>query len=847
MAVSGTAVTVAAGNGFKCAAAPSNALGGGNSLNNCGVYGFGQAVVSAVPTLAQINTSVLNNFCLACAANYWPTYLRPTFGFVTGIIGGVTVYAPSYAVTACTASANCDTSVITQFNSCGRCRSDQENQPVPAFYAFHDLTLSNCFRAASRHCLILSTTGFSTTSITNACDVCKAGYFMNEDSQCEQYRVPNESANNGVFVNAYLANQAYTGSDSNQAFYDATTFDNPLTRTHYLLSHKQLQYGVTGCSSGYTLAPASPWAPRVCVWSSYVYNNTGNFPATSTFVNNCVRYNLTMVNSRNVCGGCATGFLPTQDGTACVSTGAVLNCFYAQNAPNSGLCYQCLAGFRNINRVCSTATIPNCAAYANTQWSFTMPAVLTCATCLNGFVLATDGLSCAGGSIGNCVQYGQGRPLVCTACTSGFVLMTLNAVYYCYPIPASLNCAILQDTSGTSGANFGTISCATCNAGAGQVFGARIWTSLGLTTQAQTQCMPFTAIANCNVYDQNNAVVKTNSFGCVQCAGGFWYSAANSTCVPRSNNPAQCLTFQPTADVCTACSESAFLSADGTNCVTFPTGIFQCRTFSAAATCTQCNAPYFLAGNACVLSTVVASCLTYAANMTCTACNAGFFLLNSTRCVSATATTCLNYTSVTACASCGASFGLQTTNGVTHCVAAILPNCLNATSVSPFTCLTCFTGFFPNANGVCTAVTSTIPNCLTYDTATTCTVCAVNSVLSVARTACNTNAFAGLADPNCAESLQLNTPVCTQCSPGSFFVNGTCNACANNTFAAGCFSCDPANNNVCLLCRPTFYMNPAGGCVVNSLLNTNLTNPVNSATVAAGLTLALATLFYEWA
>ena len=859
--VGGTAVAVAAGNGFKCAAAltalqTTNTLAAaGTAVTNCAVFGFLQSI-NVFPVAAVGNIGTGYNTCLACAANYWPTYAGAySIAAAAGIMAAFNAAnnnLPRYVVTACTASLNCDTSVITQFNGCGKCRSDQENLATPSFYAFMDMTMSNCYQSVSRNCLVLSTTSFSTTSTTNVCDICKAGYFMNADTICEQLKVPNEAVSNGIFVNAYVASKAYLLNVA-QDFSGAVTTDNKLTRAHYLLSHKQLQYGVNSCSSGYTLAPVSTWAPRLCVWSSYVYNNTGNFAASSNFINNCVRYNLTQVNSRNVCGGCTTGFIPTQDGTSCVSSASVTNCFYAQNSPNQALCYQCLPNFANVNGVCTSATIPNCATYVNNRWSFTTPSALTCATCINGFVLSSDALSCAVGSVGNCIQYTQGRNLVCTACATGYVLMTLNTVYYCYPIPSSLNCAILQDTSPTSGANFGTISCATCNANTVQVYGTRQWTALGLTTQAQTLCMSFTPISNCNSYDQSNSVIRSNTFGCSVCASGYWYSASNYTCVPRSNQPAQCATYNPTADLCTACNVGSFLSTDGINCVSFPNGIFQCRLYSAATTCTQCNAPYYLSNNACVLSTVVTNCNTYTANFTCSICNSGFFLQNSTSCVTATATNCLTYTSLTACASCASNFGLQTTNGVTNCVLINLNNCINATSIAPFTCLACSTGFYPNTNGVCTPVSQTIANCLTYDTATTCSICSSNSVLNVARTACNTTSFAAFADPNCAQNFLLNQPVCTQCSPGNYFINNTCTACSNNTYAAGCFACDPTNNNVCLLCRPTYYMNAAGACVANNPNNPiNPNNPNNpntstAATAAVGVAAALVTLFYEWA
>jgi hypothetical protein len=142
------------------------------------------------------------------------------------------------------------------------------------------------------------------------------------------------------------------------------------------------------------------------------------------------------------------------------------------------------------------------------------------------------------------------------------------------------------------------------------------------------------------------------------------------------------------------------------------------------------------------------------------------------------------FTSITACASCGAGFGLQTTNGVTSCVAVNLANCANATTIAPFTCITCNQGFFPNANGACTPVSQTIANCLTYDTATTCSRCASNSVLNVARTVCNQTALLGLRGPELRPELPAVGPRLHPVRRRSFFVNGTCSSCSNNTFAA---------------------------------------------------------------
>jgi len=362
--------------------------------------------------------------------------------------------------------------------------------------------------------------------------------------------------------------------------------------------------------------------------------------------------------------------------------------------------------------------------------------------------------------------------------------------------------------------------------------------------------MPFSAIANCLTYSQSSSIIKQNTFGCTQCASGFWYAAANNSCVARVNLPAQCISFSLTSDICTACASGSFLSLDGINCINFPNGIFQCRLYTAASTCTQCNAGYYLSNNACIQSTLINNCFTYSANYTCSACNSGFFLQNSTSCITATATNCLTYTSATVCATCASNFGLQTSNGVTSCVAINVANCVNATTVAPFTCLTCIQGFFPNANGVCTTVSQTIANCLIYDTATTCSRCSANSVLNVARTICNTTGFSAYVDPNCAPNYLLSQPVCAVCSAGTFFSNGTCNSCNNNTYSSGCQNCDPVNNNVCLFCRSGYYMNAAGACIANNPTPTPNPNPTPNNTGSAkaiGFTVALslAAVYYD--
>jgi len=365
--------------------------------------------------------------------------------------------------------------------------------------------------------------------------------------------------------------------------------------------------------------------------------------------------------------------------------------------------------------------------------------------------------------------------------------------------------------------------------------------------------MPFTTINNCIAYDQNNAVIQSNSFACSQCATGYYYSSASQACVIRTNVPGSCLAFSATSDTCTSCATGTFLNSASTNCVAFPSGIFQCATYSTAVNCTQCNSGYYLVNNVCLQSTAIANCNVYSANNTCSSCLTGFYLVNSTSCVTATAQNCLTYQSQTACSSCNTGFGLQTTNAVTNCVAINLSNCVSPTQTTPFTCLVCATGFYPNSNGVCTAVSQTISNCITYDTATTCTNCTAGSILNVARTACNTTFYSPYLDPNCQSSVLLSQPNCVQCNPGAVFVNGTCAQCNTNPLSSGCYSCNPQNQTNCLVCAPNYYMNSRGECIANigtqnpAPSNPNTGNSTATLTKAITASLVAAAVYFDLA
>jgi hypothetical protein len=822
-------------HGFACSAAPGTLVSDVDgatvgTINGCAAYAALNLLTAyATADTAQVagdgsgaTSSAVVNVCVACAANYFPVYAAGANAPSTtaSFVGIANV--PVWIVFSCTAGLNCDSSALTMFNGCTRCRSDQESSLVPIYYGFHDYLLTNCYPAATQNCLILDSTTFSSVATTNNCAVCKSGYLLNSDLVCEKYILPNMLAT-AFFVHSYYASKLYP---LGQFAVQTIAQDAIYVRITYLVAFGRLQYGSTACNAGYTLAPINSWAGRLCVWSSYVYNNGGTYPITSLFIPNCLRYNLTMVNARQICGGCISGFIPTIDGLSCVNSASLSNCVFAQSGANTALCYQCATNYYNVGGQCSTGTISNCASYINTRWSFVSPGALQCAGCNDGFVLATDYLSCYAGNVTNCVTYAQGLTAQCLACKSGFVLISLTSLYYCYPVPASLNCAQLSSSAGNSGANVGTISCATCST-ASTVYGSRTWTSSTLSTAAASLCMPFSGVTNCAIYDQNNPVIASNTFACTKCNSGYWLNAARGSCNTRTVTPTSCATFSETADLCTSCTTGFFLGQNGQSCVAFPTGIQNCVAYTGPSVCSQCAAGTYLNNNVCVVSTVISNCQVYSGNYSCTACRSGYFLTNSTSCIPGVANNCLNYTTASICGGCPSGFGLQTYNGVTNCVQILIPNCINATTVFPFSCNVCAQGFYPSSTGICMAVTSMISGCLIYDTATTCLMCAQGTVLNLARSACEATMFTGYVDPNCNQSFILSTAQCAVCEMGYYFINGNCAACTNNTLAQGCMSCDPVNSQTCLLCSPKYYMNSTGACVNSVTIATNITNTTN--------------------
>lgn len=851
------------------------------STFKCAAFGWITPTTHLVRPAAAA-TQLTNRVCLACAANYFPTYYladdATNFSGPSGV--------PGYAVKECTVSPNCDTTVTTQFNGCGKCRTDTELASSPTFYAFVDALLGGCVLVFTKNCLIARSEEaalMNAAGTTYHCHVCKAGFFMNVDRVCESVKIAN-MASGATFAIPLFSGYVW---DSRRAAFGERTDNLPtntaggslrlsyIIKNHYLVSASGNPYGVSACSSGWIQAPSNFWAANICVDSPYLRGSVRTTDPTTSFIANCARYQHknddtvsftyfyptekddAVITNVYLCDQCNPGFNLQFDFKACVAQNTITNCLRFQTGVTNA-CEICAPTFLNLNGKCVSTVIANCKTHKQTTAN-SADAALICLVCNDGFSRSVDTFSCAAGSIPFCNSYTDGSLTDCLTCRAGYSLLSAidtnnaNASFkYCYPIPITSNCAIWQGVAHDSGLNQATFSCAKCTTSASAAFGLRSFDYLPLLIPPSS-CLPFNAVPNCVAYFQNVTVVTSNTFKCTQCADTFWLQLTTNTCVLRVNNQPECTAVPLTADTCTTCRTGWYLNGDSTRCIVNPPGIAGCAVYSDANVCSLCLPGFYLnLANRCIPSTVVPNCKTYSGNYTCTACADGWFLFNATTCTTPNATNCLAVASVNACQTCPPGSGFSTTNLVTSCVSNAILNCATPTTVFPFTCLVCNTGFFPNANGVCTAVTTTIPGCLVYDSATTCVTCQKLGILSVNRTSCDATNYLTYMDGNCQASALTSAPACAQCALGSYFVGETCTLCPNNGLSFGCLSCDPTNPSSCFLCSSGFYMNKAGVCIRNTNLpdgtpTDGVPNPPNTASArkAVAFTLGLAALYFE--
>jgi len=720
--------------------------------------------------------------CIVCKPGYKYT---PDPAAATNIFTGT-----------CVAIADCDTTKNSQASACTFCT--QTTNSVTAWKAFKDYKATECVAVKSDNCLFAAAAADADNKFK--CRVCRSGYSLNQDKVCEKIVLPQCSDASGA-TNLYASPAADASIITVGEYY----------AVKYLAGGKLIS-GCDTCSSGF-IGFVLPSTEKQCVASPYAQSNV--FVADpAKYVTDCSKYSKTLDPASNPaakCTLCKNNKIPTADGIKCVAT--ISNCITAQSDPNTSKCGTCATTHVQIAGACILKNIANCKTYDETN-SVTE---LLCTACNPAFVQATNKKSCYAGLVAGCSSYNTDLPWICNTCLAGYGLInSANSRTYCFKINDGSNCKVIDvSNNGLQGSSY---KCSTCAADNSAAFLPLAYLT-GDNTKVQSICLSLNLVDKCITYNTASATVSANSYLCTACSTGFWVDETKNVCVARVNQPASCTVYETNKDKCKTCSSSTFINDTATDCVSFPNGILRCATYSNDTVCTSCNAPAFLNGNACPLSTVISKCATYTANFTCTGCESGYFLTNSTLCEVAKASNCLTYTSINACEKCNpldTNKGLKTdTNGVTSCVDKNVANCDISTNEFPFKCTVCKKGFFIGTDGTCSAATA-INKCLLYDTSSTCTKCEQGSVLAVDRKSCQDTIYSAFNDANCLDSQLLGTPACSKCSPGSIFVNNACTACSNNTYTDGCFTCDPANQASCFVCRPGYYQNQVGKCLAIS-------------------------------
>ena len=181
--------------------------------------------------------------------------------------------------------------------------------------------------------------------------------------------------------------------------------------------------------------------------------------------------------------------------------------------------------------------------------------------------------------------------------------------------------------------------------------------------------------------------------------------------------------------------------------------------------------------------------------------------------MTANAANCYTYVDINTCESCvpGSDFGLKKdANNITSCVTKNVSNCRESTNIHPFKCLTCNTGYYPDAEGQCVAADA-ITNCDIFEGQKVCKKCNSPYVLSVDKGSCISLQATVAVDGNCNDLQLLETAVCSACKMNFKFVSGVCSQC--QPFDLGCFNCNYSGKNVCIACTPGYYMNSNQKCV----------------------------------
>ena len=702
------------------------------------------------------NNTNFGSYCAACKPGFKSTS-QSTFVFVK---------------TNCEPIQNCSPN-STMFNACSKCNTGYIHKYDTTVDFTICLAIPSSLTSKLEYCWAATESSDNNTE-AEECKVCQKGFVLNFDGFCE--KLTPTYCNDGEF-----------------------RLSDMKAKDHWNWSLWQSNEGVgcNKCSASYAAVKIKT-EQAVCISSTWQTSTVDTLTKeTSNFIPHCKNY--IAHPSTLLCKKCDADYV--MKGTSAeVLTNT--ECFpdtdlpFCEVASSPSDCLKCVSNkYALKSNRCELGSIENCVAYFHKENNSTVK----CATCDAGYYLNTSTNTCEVGFVHNCLELEDNQPKKCRTCQPNFTKIAIgDDVVYCYPNEPSLGCAEYNITDDALG---GAVSCNGC------VDEKSMLLITVSASASQTICMQFGIIQNCRRYDLGSTLT-TSSFNCVECEPDYYLSS--NVCIERTNTPLKCEEFNPIDDKCKLCGSDSYINPNGTECIDYPRGIIGCRTYSDAETCDSCRKGRYLSDNACLnVEDPIENCMYYSSSTTCSECEANHFLVNNT-CTQASATDCLTYTSALACATCRQGMVLETSNGVTSCINMTKTGCIEIDINSPHNCLKCSETYYLDA-GDCEKADE-IENCVAYENKTTCQRCASTYVLSIDQTSCvGDGSISAYVNNQCVDSQLSQTPVCTRCVPGYYFVDGECTGTCDPS-NKGCFACKPNEPEVCFMCSPDYFQDKEGRC-----------------------------------
>ena len=687
-----------------------------------------------------------------------------------------------FVVTECNEIENCKAGG-NLLNTCSECIdnyilrfTDDSEEP------FHCLLIPESQRPKMANCYMAEEID---NNSSGECIVCKKNYHLNKDGYCEQYSMFN------CPVERFNFNEDYNESLWN-----------------WMLYLKSYDAGCSQCNEGFS-AVELVTSKHICLKSTWLMSYTDSLNINDTdYIPYCKHYKATEI-STHICLECDSGYVikgTTNElvtGAACYSETNLKNCAIAGDWQTCLRCKDKTFGLKD--NKCTIGEIENCKDYNFDDNSHQVE----CVVCQPGYYLSVNNNVCVKGKLTNCDHYRNDFDRKCLTCAADHILINMYDEYdYCYPKADSLRCETMTINKETSPPE---INCTECKNTAKQVIHTRDGTF-------ETTCMKFSVVGECTEYLVEEEFRDTN-FQCTLCSGGFYLDELTNTCKSRDLSISRCLEYNPFQDKCKTCETNFFLTEHNTVCKAYPKGILNCEHYISDGVCNRCKPNHYLWNNRCnYVTNQKENCEYYDSSTICRSCVDGFILVDN-GCHKSNAKGCLTNETIDACASCPPMHVLEKTENIVHCVRKEITNCAEIEIHSPYPCLVCLDGFYLE-DGACESP-EPINHCLKYFSKTQCSVCRQGYALSVDGLVCdNSPGVQHYLNSGCVEAYIEPQPICSRCTPGHYFVNGSClGKCEQNTYEEGCYSCWPYDQSICLFCRPGYYMNKEGKCLVSGDLN----------------------------